>query len=727
MRIILGFVFVLSASIGNSAVDHWETVVYETDVWRYLIPTSAVSPTWTTVGYNDASWLTGPGGFGYGDGDDNTTFAVTGSCYQRITFNIMNVSAIDLAMFHIDFDDAYVAYLNGVEISRDNITSAGQPPYTQLADGNREALMYSGGAPLQYTLDAAFLSANLVNGVNVLCIQTHNQSATSSDMSSRAFLSLGINDTSNDYGPTPAWFVAPIIFSSSNLPIVVINTVGGASIPDDPKIDATMGIIYNGVAVRNYLTDPYNEYNGDIGIERRGSSSGGFPKKAWGLETRDPSGLSTDVSIFDMAYDNDWVLYAPYSDKSLLRNVLTYKMGWDTERYAPRTKLCEVVLNGEYQGVYVFTEKIKRKDGKVGNNDIEPQDISGNELTGDYILKVDKTTAGGQVIWTSPYPPYIGAPGLINHQAHDPELIDLVPQQLTYIENAVTAFEDALAGPNFSDPVTGYAPFVDRGSFVDFMLVNEFGKNVDGYRISSFYHKKRLSDGGQIVAGPLWDFNLAWGNANYCDGGNTVGWEIDFYNFCGGGGLQNPFWWERLVEDATFSHDMNCRWQEMRQGAWHTDTLMAYIDDMAAYLEESQIRNFQKWQVLGIYLWPNNYIGATYAEEIAYLKTWITDRAIWMDANMFGVCNDLSVNEENQDQYRVFPNPANEFVTFEFPYLVHEAEIMLYDATGKIILQKEFAQTYDVQLNLELLKTGIYHYRIIEPNKRTSTGKLNVN
>jgi hypothetical protein len=727
MRFILGFVYILSSFSGFAAVDHWETVVYETDTWRYIVPTSAVSPTWTTIAYNDAAWLTGPGGFGYGDGDDNTTFPATESCYQRITFNITNVSAIDLMLFHIDYDDSFVAYLNGVEISRDNITSAGQPPYNQLADGNHEALMYAGGLPTMYQLDAAFILANMVNGANVLCIQIHNQSATSSDMSSRAFLSLGINDTSNDYGPTPPWFVAPIIFTSSNLPIVVINTAGGANIPDDPKIDATMGIIYNGVGMINNLTDPYNEYNGDIGIERRGSSSGGFPKKQWGLETRDPSGLTTEVSIFDMAYDNDWVLYAPYSDKSLLRNVLTYKMGWDTEQYAPRTKLCEVMLNGEYQGVYVFTEKIKRKDGKVGNNDVEPWDISGNELTGDYILKVDKTTAGGSVIWTSPFPPYAGAPGLINHQAHDPDLIDLQPEQMTYIENVVTAFETALDGPNFSDPITGYAPYVDMGSFVDFMLVNEFGKNVDGYRISSFYHKKRLSDGGQIAAGPLWDFNLAWGNANYCDGGDTTGWEIDFYTFCGGGGLQNPFWWERLVQDPTFSHDMNCRWQEMRQGAWHTDTLMAYIDSMAAYLEESQIRNYQKWQVLGIYLWPNNYIGLTYADEVDYLKTWITDRATWMDANMFGVCNDLGISEDEQDHYRVFPNPANEFVTFEFPYLVDEASIILYDAMGKIVLQHEFNESYDVQLNLARLTTGIYHYRIIEPNKRTSIGKLNVN
>ncbi len=519
----------------------------------------------------------------------------------------------------------------------------------------------------------------------------------------------------------------PLTIDSTNLPIVVINTVGSAPIPNDPKIDATMGIIYNGPGIMNYLTDPFNEFNGNIGIERRGSSSGGFSKKQWGLETRDPSGNKTEVSIFDMAYDNDWVLYAPYSDKSLLRNVLSYKMGWDTDRYAPRTKLCEVFLNGEYQGVYVFTEKIKRKDGKVGNNDVETTDLSGNELTGDYILKVDKLTAGGQVAWTSPFPPYLGAPGFIKMQVHDPDLDSLAPVQLSYIESAVTAFETALNGPNFADPVLGYAPFIDKGSFIDFMLVNEFGKNVDGYRISSFYYKKRLSDGGEIVAGPLWDFNLAWGNANYCDGGNTSGWEIDFYNFCGGGGLQNPFWWEKLVQDPSFAHDMNCRWQEMRMGEWHTDTLMAYIDSMAAYLEDAQQRNFQKWSVLGTYLWPNNFVGATYAEEIGYLKTWITDRATWMDANMFGVCNDLAINENNEVVYRVFPNPAKELVNFEFPYLIIKGQINILDAMGRIVSKHIISNSYNAQIAVGKLPSGMYTYKIIESTGHSTAGKLSVN
>jgi len=691
----------------NAQVDHWETAVYEDDTWKYLIPNSPVNASWTTIGFNDASWTSAQGGFGYGDGDDNTTFSSTLSCYQRITFNIVDVNAVDQAILNIDYDDAFVAYLNGVEIGRDNITSAGQPAYNQSSDGLHEAQMYQGGAPSTYVLDAAFISANMVTGTNVLCVQAHNEQIGSSDMSSRAWLSLGINNTSTNYGTTPGWFNPPLVFSDSNLPIVVINTAGGATIPDEPKIDATMGIIYNGPGVRNYTTDAFNEYFGDIGIETRGSSSQSFPKKQWGLETRDNFGFSNDITVFNMAWDNDWVLQAPYSDKSLVRNVLAYEMGRDLGEYAPRTKLCEVVLNGQYEGVYVFMEKIKRKDGKVGTNDLEPYENSGNELTGDYVLKVDKTTAGGVIAWYSPFLPYPGSPNQVGFQCHDPELDSLTATQLSYIQNHITSFETALDGPNFADPLTGYAPYIDMMSFIDFFLVNEISKNVDGYRISSFLHKLRTSEGGNIVAGPLWDFNLAFGNANYCEGGTTTDWQIDFWQICGG---KVPFWWGKLIQDPTYTHMLNCRWQEMRQGAWHTDSLMARIDTLAAYLDESQQRNFQRWPIHGVYIWPNNYVGNTFQADIDYMKTWITDRVNWMDANMFGSCPDLGLAEDQIAAVSVFPNPAKEDFNFVFKNYVSNATIKLMDLSGELIYSEENIKGKGYKTHIDGLSSGMYYY-----------------
>lgn len=696
--------------LGYSAkaqVDHWETVIYEDDTWKYLVPTSPVNPSWNTLGFNDASWTNGQGGFGYGDGDDNTSFGSTISCYQRITFSIIDINAIEQVVFNIDYDDAFVAYLNGIEINRDNITSAGQPSYNQASDGLHEAQMYQGSQPNYYTLDQAFLAANMVNGPNVLCVQAHNEQIGSSDMSSRVWLSLAINNTTSNYGPSPSWFIEPLIFLDSDLPIVVINTAGGASIPNDPKIDATMGIIYNGQGVRNYMTDPFNEYDGAIGIELRGSSSQSFPKKQWGVETRDNLGQTNDVSIFGMAFDNDWVLQAPYSDKSLMRNFLAYDMGRDLGEYAPRTKFCEVVLNGQYEGVYVFMEKIKRKDGKVGTNDLEQSDNSGNELTGDYVLKVDKLTAGGVVAWYSPFLPYAGASNQVNFQAHDPSLDSLTATQFNYIENHITSWETALDGPSFADPLTGYAPYVDMLSFVDFFLVNEISKNVDGYRISSFLHKIRTSEGGNIVAGPLWDFNLAYGNANYCEGGTTTDWQMDFYQICGG---KVPFWWGKMIQDSTYTHMLNCRWQEMRLGAWHTDSLMAKIDTIAAFLDESQQRNFQRWPIHGQYIWPNNFVGNNFQEDVAYMKDWITSRVTWMDANMFGACPDLGLAEDQVEEVQVFPNPAKEDFNFVFKNYVSNGSIQLMDLSGHIVFSEKGITGKGYKTHVENLSSGMYYY-----------------
>jgi hypothetical protein len=719
MKLLLLCIAFLFALAGRSAVDHWETVVHENYTWRYLVPTSAVPATWNTIAFNDGSWSSGIGGFGYGDGDDNTTFGATASCFQRITFTITDVNAIDVVLLNIDYDDAFVAYINGVEVARDNITSTGQPPYNQFSDGLHEAQMYAGGYPNQVMLSVA----NLQNGTNVLCVQTHNESISSSDMTSRVWLSLGINNTSSDYSSTPWWFNPPTIFNSSNLPIVVINTAGGGTIPDTPKVDATMGIIYNGEGVTNYMTDPYNEFSGNIGIEVRGSSSQMFPKKQWSLETRDNFGNRNDVTIFGMAYDNDWVLFAPYSDKSLIRNLLAYQMGWDLGSYAPRTKMCEVVLNGQYEGVYMFTEKIKRKDGKVGTNDVESVDVSGNELTGDYVLKVDKTTSGGVIAWSSPFPSYPGASQNTTFQLHDPSYDSLNSTQLNYIENYVTGFETALNGPNYLDPVLGYAPYIDLNSFVDFLLVNEISHNVDGYRISSYLHKIRTSEGGKLFAGPVWDFNLAFGNANYCNGSDTDNWELDFYQVCGNDNWQNPFWWKKLIQDQTFTHHLNCKWQEMRQGAWHTDSLMARIDSLASYLDAAQQRNFQRWPILGTYVWPNDFIGITYAEEIDYIKTWLTSRVTWMDANIFGSCTDLGLSEGNEDMVTVYPNPGKQDFHFSFNEYVLDGHLELRDIGGKIVYVESDISGKGWDIHVDGLDEGLYYYKV-NSGTRVITGKL---
>ena len=354
----------------------------------------------------------------------------------------------------------------------------------------------------------------------------------------------------------PFFVFGQVNFTTSNLPIVVINT-NGQTILDDPRIVCDMGIIDNGFGTINSINDPFNDYNGKISIEYRGSSSQSFPKKPYALETQDINGNNNNVSLLGMPVENDWILYAPYSDKALMRNFLTFDLGRKMGHYAPRTVYCELVINGDYKGIYILMEKIKRDKDRVDIAKLDSDDLAGDSLTGGYIIKVDKYTGTGGVDWLSDFPNISG--GSLYIQYHYPEATALQPQQLNYIEEYVDSFEYALNGLNFADTSIGYAKYIDINSFIYFYIINEISKNIDGYRLSTYMHKDKQSKGGKLTMGPFWDFNLAFGNADYCNGGITSGWEVN-----GGCGGNNPFWFERLLDDTIYENKLKCRWEYLR-------------------------------------------------------------------------------------------------------------------------------------------------------------------
>ena len=709
------FFFFLFANIVIAQTDHYETVVRDTQQWQYIVPTATTSTSWNQPSFDASTWQTNMGGFGFGDNDDGTVIPNGSvSVYMRKSFNITDINALSKIIFHMDYDDGFIAYLNGFEIARNNLGTIGQPAaFNLFASASHEAQLYQNGLPDEFIFNPAQFVSFLVQGANVLSVEVHNQTANGSDLSARTFLTLGINNTSNDYGITPSWFVAPFEFITSTLPIVVIST-NHIAIPDAPKIDGYMGIIDNGPGQLNNINNPYNGFYGQIAIETRGSSSSMFPAKSYGLETRGPDSVNYNVSIFDWPSDNDWILYAPYTDKSLIRNVLTFKLGNETGNYAPRTKLCELILNDEYVGVYVFMERIKINPGRVGIDPLEYIDTVDNHITGGYIVKVDKTTGGGIIAWTSPFTSATPGNSAINYQLHDPSIEVIHPLQKQYIQSYVSAWETALAGPNFADPQIGFRAYADEASFIDYMLINELSKNVDGYRISTFLYKERFSEGGKLVAGPLWDFNLGWGNANYCQGGNTTGWEINFNAICGGG-LDNPFWWNRMLQDSIYANRVKCRWLELRTSILDSSVLMNYIDSMSMALTLPAQRTYTKWPILGTYVWPNNFIGQTYIEEMEYLKSWTSSRLVWMDNNMFGTCSSLGTQTIAEEAIRIFPNPAAESLFIDG--LIQKTEVIVRDSQGKIVIET-MADVYSYLLNTSNLASGIYFISIPQMNQK---------
>ncbi len=435
----------------------------------------------------------------------------------------------------------------------------------------------------------------------------------------------------------PALRAGDVNFESSNLPIVVIDT-HGQTIPDEYRIMADMGIIYNGPGQRNHINDPFNNYNGKISIELRGSSSQMFPKKQYALETEDAQGENLNVSLLGLPEENDWILNGPYSDKSLIRNVLIYRLARDLGHYASRTRFGELVLNGDYRGVYILMEKIKRDKHRVHIAKLKPDEVSGDDLTGGYIVKIDKLAGENVDGWYSIFPPYPTSTHRIYYQYHYPKPDKIVDEQKQYIQNYIFDFEKTMFSPDYQDQQKGYYSKVDLNSFVDYFLLNEISRNVDGYRLSAYLYKDKDSNDPRLHAGPIWDFNIAFGNADYYHAYSTEGWQVfinhDEQFISWDDPFQIPFWWEKLVADSVFMKRVIKRWKALRPNLLSKERLFALIDSYADTLNEAQARNFERWPVLGTHVWPNYFVGNTYQEEIDYLKSWIDKRLQWMDTQL---------------------------------------------------------------------------------------------
>ncbi|MEZ0541726.1 CotH kinase family protein [Fibrella arboris] len=428
-------------------------------------------------------------------------------------------------------------------------------------------------------------------------------------------------------------------FTDSNLPIILINT-RSAVIVDEPKIVADMYLVDNGAGKRNAVTDRAS-FSSVIGIELRGATSQlFFPKKPYGIELRDSTGTnSVTKSLLGMPSESDWVLNATYNDKTLVRETLTYAFYRQmSPYYASRFRYCELVLNGEYRGIYILMERLKRDKNRVNIASIKKTDVSGDALTGGYILKIDKTEGSPSISWTSPYP---AGPNRVplRIQIDRPKPEDLATEQIQYINRYVTSFENALNGPDFTDPDKGFRHFIDEDSFIDYLLLTEVCKNVDGYRLSAYFYKDRDSKNPKLVMGPIWDYNLTYGNADYCNGNSFQDWVFDFNTVCPKEANQIPFWWSRLLQDLTFGKKVKEKYKALRKKVLTPQRLEAFIDSTSGVLTEARVRNFTKWPVIGVYVWPNGYVGASYDQETAYLKTWINQRLSWMDAAIepFGI------------------------------------------------------------------------------------------
>lgn len=432
--------------------------------------------------------------------------------------------------------------------------------------------------------------------------------------------------------------------TATNLPIVWIE-VGGRDIDRYRRIDARMKIIDNGRGALNYADTVAHpgqriDYVGHIALRYRGNSTyNDSPKKPYSFHSLDGTlkyGSKKKVKILGMGMDDNWALLAPYADKSMMRDLLSFELMRPWMEFTPRGRYCEVFLDGTYYGVYILCELVSKGKYRL---DLHKPGTSGDALTGDYMLEVD---CNDEVTYTSRYHPVSssGVPYkdkniLIQYKFPDHDKLD--KGQLAYIQGRINQMEVALASPDYRDPATGYRRFIDVGSFIDYQLITELGHNVDGYRLSGKFYKRCDGVDGRFKMA-LWDTNLAYGNSKNCEGWRTDTWIYQSNDVLYGANevYLVPFWWYRLNSDPDYVAALKARWAQMRESNLSEERIIATIDSLVTELisHGAEARNSQAWPTWGKYVWPNYYIAKDFDDEVAYLKRWIHERLAWMDEQL---------------------------------------------------------------------------------------------
>jgi hypothetical protein len=522
---------------------------------------------------------------------------------------------------------------------------------------------------------------------------------------------------------------------SSNLPLVIVDSFG-EEVGRDTRTAVSLRVIETNGG-RAAITGPA-EFDGRGQVALRGRSSLRYPKRSFNLRTTDALDDSLKVPLLGLPKEWDWILFAPYPDKTLMRDMLAYEISNQMGRYAPRTRFIELFvhesggrLTGEdYLGVYALVEKIKQGKQRVNVAKLNPDDLSEPNVTGGYVVRKDHverfepgttspggfpSTVGSSTSYRYGYPtgpggfpadpagfqpPYtgsiresssssssrssssssraivtnrIGGPlrrdGLAlkkstttvsedsdsdlpsymegfrsviasNHLYYvDPPAEEVNAVQRAWFMNYINTLDRALYGPSFRDPTNGYAAYLDPDSFIDHHLIVETTKNVDGYRFSTYYHKDR---GGRLCMGPIWDWNLSLGNAGH----GKQGWIAEYWLWPQLDNREYP-WFRRLFEDPDFGQRYVDRFSALRKTVLATTNLFARIDGWARLLGEAQARNFKRWPILGMNVFPNHYIGNTYEDEVTWMKDWFRTRLEWIE-RQFVPAPEVSLGAGNQ-------------------------------------------------------------------------------
>src|ERR1043166_9361388 len=503
---------------------------------------------------------------------------------------------------------------------------------------------------------------------------------------------------------------------NSNLPFVIISTQG-KGIPADvpsgtPRVEGTLAIfdtVHGRASIRQAP-----DFIGSAGFEIFGQTSAGFPKKPIRIEIHDPVGNDLKIPFLGLPSDSDWRLRNPYDDKTYLNDFMGYELFEQMGHYSCRRRLIECFIDtgggrlnytADYYGIMTLFETIKVNKDRVDVPSLTPSDTALPTVSGGYIFKKDKDSAGDlnfSTLGGNGFP----AEGL---KIHEPKPNDLRPvpltsitsypgatltsagsNQMAYLRNFLIQMETALYSPNYTNlanigTTNHYSWYMDVDRFVDFALLVEYTKQIDGIRLSDYFTKDRGATNaqgqfieGKVGPGPCWDWNLSFGNANYLRGGTTDTWY--FAEQDQGITANEDIWLRRLMNgavsmsagnaltpgggDPEFNQKFADRWSVLRKTILNGTNTLARIDELATYLSEAATRDAwgpsgkYRGSLVGILQWPNpngapdvnqrdvdyvnpqHYYGPIETVEpatasssiIGQMKKWVLGRYLWIDA-----------------------------------------------------------------------------------------------
>ncbi len=394
----------------------------------------------------------------------------------------------------------------------------------------------------------------------------------------------------------------------SGLPLVIINTVD-AEEPYDKEHDIPSYV---------RIIDTDHTYVMDTATSRlRGNASTQFPKKPYRIKFE-----SKQQPLDAPAKAKKWTLINNYGDKTLMRNLLAFHISQQMQMpYTPYGRAVDVMLNGEYKGCYQLCDQIEVNKNRVNIDEMEDTDISGINLTGGYLWEIDAYAYEEKSWFNSNH----NTPVTIKSPDED----DITPEQSKYLKDFFNAMEADVYGSHFTHPENGWRRLLDAETFLKHFLIGELSGNTDTYW-SVYQYKKRGED--KIYTGPVWDFDIAFDNDYRTYPLNN---RSEFVCLSGGSvaGDMGNFVRRIIINDSQTIPQLRELWGAARQQITE-EKLCAWIDSLAAEMDQSQRLNFMRWNILNRQEHMNPVARGSYEAEVNYLKEYITRRIEWMDKRL---------------------------------------------------------------------------------------------